>query len=238
MSAAVAVEHVWKFYGDFPALSDVRFDAGQGACLALLGRNGAGKTTLLRIIAGLSRAAKGAVTVGGNDPREAAARRRIGFIGHGISVYDELSAIENLQLFARLYGLPDPSQAATHWLERVGLTRVKDGLAREFSRGMRQRLAVARAFVHNPPLLLLDEPFTSLDDRAIALLQELIHEARAEGRSVIMSTHQLREALELASDVALLERGRLLHYGVRTAEMAADTSYLYRKYGEREGSST
>ncbi|MDQ2900673.1 MAG: heme ABC exporter ATP-binding protein CcmA [Acidobacteriota bacterium] len=231
---AVEVAAVWKFFGDYPALREIDLRIPAGACVALIGRNGAGKTTLLRILGGLSRAAKGTVTVGGTDPREAAARRRIGFIGHGISVYDELSAIENLRLFARLYGLPDPSQAANQWLERVGLARVKDGLVREFSRGMRQRLAVARAFVHDPSLLLLDEPFTSLDDRAIALLQKLIHEARAEGRSVIMSTHQLREALELASDVALLERGRLLHYGARTAEMAADPSWLYRQYGERE----
>ncbi|MDQ6664500.1 MAG: heme ABC exporter ATP-binding protein CcmA [Acidobacteriota bacterium] len=232
--AAVEVAGVWKFFGDYPALREIELRIPAGSCVALIGRNGAGKTTLLRILGGLSRAAKGAVTVGGIDPREPGARRRIGFIGHGISVYDELSAIENLHLFARLYGLPDPSQAAGQWIERVGLTRVKDGLVREFSRGMRQRLAVARAFVHDPSVLLLDEPFTSLDDRAIALLQKLIHQARADGRSVIMSTHQLREALELASHVALLERGRLLYYGVRTAEMAADPGYLYRKYGERE----
>ncbi|MGI8988223.1 MAG: heme ABC exporter ATP-binding protein CcmA [Bryobacteraceae bacterium] len=232
--AGVEAAGVWKFFGDYPALREIELSIPSGSCVALIGRNGAGKTTLLRILGGLSRAAKGTVTVGGTDPREAAARRRIGFIGHGISVYDDLSAIENLNLFARLYGLPQPSQAAQHWLERVGLARVKDGLVREFSRGMRQRLAVARAFVHDPAVLLLDEPFTSLDDRAIALLQKLIHEARAEGRSVIMSTHQLREALELASDVALLERGRLLHYGARTAEMAADPSWLYRRYGERD----
>src|SRR6202042_1213150 len=104
----------------------------------------------------------------------------------------------------QLAGLENPKAAASDALEHVGLERVKDGLAREFSRGMRQRLAIARAFLHNPDLLLLDEPFTSLDDRAIAVLQQLLANARARGSTIIMSTHQIREAMELASDVALL----------------------------------
>ena len=232
--AAVEVAGVWKFFGDYPALREIDLRIPSGSCLALIGRNGAGKTTLLRILAGFSRAAKGTVTIGGADPRDTAARRKIGFIGHGISVYDELSASENLRLFAKLYGIADPAAAARHWLQRVGLERVQDGLLREFSRGMRQRLALARAFVHQPSVLLLDEPFTSLDDRAIALLQSLIQEARQAGSCVVMSTHQLREALELASDVALLNRGRLLHHGPRTAEIAADPGWLYRQYGDRE----
>ena len=103
---------------------------------------------------------------------------------------------------------------------------------REFSRGMRQRLAVARAFLHHPKLLLLDEPFTSLDDRAIALLQSLLRDSLAEGGTVIMSTHQLREAMELASHVVLLNRGGMAHSGERTAEMLADTGWLYRNYGD------
>jgi ABC-type multidrug transport system ATPase subunit len=109
---------------------------------------------------------------------------------------------------------------------------VRDGLVREFSRGMRQRLAVARAFIHNPSLLLLDEPFTALDDKAIAVLQSLLNKARSEGRTIIMSTHQLREALELASDVALIARGRLAFRGERTREMLDDPGWLYRNYGE------
>ena len=132
-------------------------------------------------------------------------RRGIGVLGHSIGVYEELSALENLCLFARLYGMPDPTRTALEWLERTGLTVVRDGLVREFSRGMRQRLAVARTFLHDPSLLLLDEPFTALDDRAIAVLQASAEAAQSEGRSIIMSTHQLREALELATDVALVQ---------------------------------
>ncbi len=232
MPGAVAVEGVWKYYGDFPALRDIHLHARQGSCVALIGRNGAGKTTLLRIMAGFSRPGKGQISIFGHGPREAEARRAMGFIGHGISVYDELSALENLALFGRLYSLPDPRRSAMQWLERTGLAHVKDGLVREFSRGMRQRLAVARAFLHEPSVLLMDEPFTALDDRAIAVLQDVLREALAQGRTMIMSTHQLREALELATDVVLLNRGRVAFEGARTAEMLADPGWVYARYGE------
>jgi len=229
---AIEAAGVWKFYGDFPALRDIAFGVEPGSCLALLGRNGAGKTTLLRIMAGLSRPGRGRVTVFGAETRDLATRQTIGALGHGIALYDELSAFENLQLFARLYGLPEPKRVAMEWLERTGLDRVRDGLVRELSRGMRQRLAVARAFLHDPRVLLLDEPFTALDDRAIALLQSLLTEAMADGRTIVISTHQLREALELATHVALLVRGRLAYAGERTTEMLEDTGWLYRRYGE------
>ncbi|MGH9632825.1 MAG: heme ABC exporter ATP-binding protein CcmA [Bryobacteraceae bacterium] len=230
--SAIAVEGVWKFYGDYPALRDISFSVDPGSCLALLGRNGAGKTTLLRILGGLSHQAKGSVSILGADVREKSTRRNLGILGHGIGIYDELSAIENLRLFGRLYGLRDPEQAAREWLERTGLGKVAGGLVREFSRGMRQRLAVARAFLHDPQVLLLDEPFTALDDRAIALLQSLLRDALAQGKTVMMSTHQLREALELATHVGLVNRGKLGYYGVRIPEMLADPSWLYRNYGE------
>ena len=229
---AVSIDNVWKFFGDYPALREVTFDVEAGACLALLGRNGAGKTTLLRILAGLSKTARGSVKILGGDARASQTRRQIGILGHGIGVYEELSAQENLRLFARLYSMPNPVQVADEWLERTGLDRVRDGLVREFSRGMRQRLAVARAFLHGPSLMLLDEPFTALDDRAIKVLQDLLAAARARGCTIIMSTHQLREALELSSDVALINRGRLAYRGARTAEMLEDPTWLYRNYGE------
>ena len=219
---AVAADRVWKYFGDFPALRGASLEISSGACVALLGRNGAGKTTLLRILAHLSKPTKGEVKIAG----------RIGYLGHGIGVYDDLSAFENLMLFGQFAGIADPKQAAIEALEHVGLNRVKDGLAREFSRGMRQRLAIARAFLHHPDLLLLDEPFTSLDDRAVSVLQQLLASARARGSTIVMSTHQIREAMELATDVALLERGKIVHSGPRTSEMLLDPGWLYRNYGE------
>ncbi len=230
--SAIAVEGVWKFYGDYPALRDISFGVEPGACMALLGRNGAGKTTLIRILAGLSIAAKGKVSILGHGVRQQEARRKIGVLGHGIGIYDELSALENLKLFAKLYEVPNAQRAAEEWLEKTGLEKVATGMVREFSRGMRQRLAVARAFLHNPQVLLLDEPFTALDDRAIAVLQTLLREALRDGKTVMMSTHQLREALELATHVGLVNRGKLAFTGERTAEMLKDPGWLYRNYGE------
>jgi heme ABC exporter ATP-binding subunit CcmA len=229
---AIAADRVWKYFGDYPALRGATFDAAPGACVALLGRNGAGKTTLLRILANLSKPTKGEVKIfgesGGGKTRE-----RIGYLGHGIGVYDDLSAIENLTLFGQLMGVANPAATAGAALERVGLGRVREGFAREFSRGMRQRLAIARAFLHNPEVLLLDEPFTSLDDRAIAVLHDLLRDALKKGATIVMSTHQIREAMELATQVALLERGRVVHSGPRTVEMLADPGWLYRKYEEK-----
>jgi len=230
--SAIEIEGIWKYYGDYAALRDIKFNIAEGSSLALLGRNGAGKTTLLRILAGLLKPSRGTVKIGDTDARQESGRRRIGVLGHSISLYDELSAIENLRFFGRLYGLEDPERRATEWLERTGLDRVRDGLVREFSRGMRQRLAVARAFLHDPEILLFDEPFTALDDRAIAVLQALLSDARARGRTIVMSTHQLKEALELATHVALIQRGQIAFAGERRPEMLEDTGWLYRTYGE------
>jgi heme exporter protein A len=207
---ALEISGVWKYYGDFAAVRNVALNVTRGATVALLGRNGAGKTTLLRIIAGLSKPSEGSVSVLGLDVRNDSA--------------------EILMICARLYGLDNPLQVAHSWLERTGLERVRDGLVREFSRGMRQRLAVARAFLHEPEVLLFDEPFTALDDRAIAVLQSLLADAHARGRTIIMSTHQLKEALILATQVALIRRGQIAYSGERTQEMVDDTGLLYRTY--------
>ena len=233
MTDAIVLEGVWKYFGDYPAIRDVSFTLSRGSCLALIGRNGAGKTTLLRMLGGFSRPARGAVKIAGNSPRDAATRRAIGIIGHGISVYDELSAMENLRLFGKMYDVSQTEERASQLLERVGLGRVKSGLVREFSRGMRQRLAIARAFLHEPSVMLLDEPFTSLDDRAIAVLQSLLAEAAGRGASIVMSTHQLREAMELATHVVLLERGKLVFHGPRAEEMISDPGWIYAQYGEK-----
>ncbi len=236
MTTALEIDAVWKYFGDYPALRDVGFKIEAGSVVALLGRNGAGKTTLLKILAGLSKPSKGSVKIYGSAVREESTRRRIGVLGHGISLYDELTATENLVLFGKLYGLQDAEKRAHEWLERTDLERVRDGLVREFSRGMRQRLAVARTFIHDPEVLLFDEPFTSLDDRAIAVLQSLIGDAQKRGCTIVMSTHQLREAIELATHVALIRKGQLAYAGERRQEMLGDPTWLYRTYeGDSSG---
>jgi heme exporter protein A len=232
MPDAIEIQRLWKFYGDYPALRDLSLSLAEGTCCALLGRNGAGKTTLLRILAGLSPFQRGNVRMFGGVPRSEEARRQLGFLGHGIGVYEDLSARENLQFFARICDLRNVAAACDAWLERVGLARVAKMPVRQFSRGMRQRLALARTFLNQPKTLLLDEPFTSLDDRAITMLSELLNEARERGATIVLSTHQLREALAIASHVALLENGRLRYSGERTEEMLDDPAFLYRTHTE------
>lgn len=232
MSAAVELDHVWKFYGNYAALRDYTLTIEEGRCLALLGRNGAGKTTVLRILAGLSPFQRGTVRLFGQASRTAEARRNIGFLGHGIGVYEDLSARENLAFFASVCEVKNASAVVENWLERVNLAKVAGVPVRQFSRGMRQRLALARTFLHAPNLLLMDEPFTSLDDRAIRMLSELLVEARERGATIVLSTHQIREALAIASHVALIENGRLRHAGERTEQMLEDPALLYRLYTE------
>ncbi len=232
MPQAIELDEVWKFYGDYAALRDCTLSIAEGSCCALLGRNGAGKTTLLRILAGLSNFQRGIVRVFGQLPRASSARRRIGFLGHGIGVYEDLSARENLSFFAHITDLKKSGGVVDAWLERVGLLRVAGMPVRQFSRGMRQRLALARTFLHSPDVLLLDEPFTSLDDRAIVMLGELLSEARRRGATIVLSTHQIREALANASHVALIENGKLRYAGERTREMLDDPGLLYRLYTE------
>ncbi len=232
MTQAIELNQVWKFYGDYAALRDCTLAVGEGSSCALLGRNGAGKTTLLRILAGLTHFQRGNVTLFGEKPRGEDARRNSGFLGHGIGVYEDLSARENLHFFAGIAGVGNLRNLTDTWLERVGLAKVPTMPVRQFSRGMRQRLALARTFIHSPKILLLDEPFTSLDDRAIAMLSELLLEARQRGATIVLSTHQLREALAIASHVALVENGRLRYTGERTQEMLDDPALLYRLHTE------
>lgn len=230
MPESIALDGVWKYYGDYPALRNYSLTVEERSCCALLGRNGAGKTTLLRIMAGLTHFQRGSVRIFGESPRTGHARRHIGFLGHGIGVYEDLAARENLLFFARIAGVPNCGAIADEWLERVGLARVADMPVRQFSRGMRQRLALARTFLHRPNVLLLDEPFTSLDDRAINMFTELLGEARQRGATIVLSTHQIREALCAASHVALIENGKLRYAGERTQEMLDDPTLLYRLY--------
>ena len=223
----VRAQGVAKFFGDFPALRNIDLELRAGRVLSMLGRNGAGKTTLLRILAGLTRPTHGEVTFPafGGGPR--GNRRRIGVVGHGTWIYDELTAEENIRFFCRLYGVSDPARAATDWLARVGLERFRNARAGEYSRGMRQRLTVARAFLHDPSVLLLDEPWTALDDRAMKLLSSLVREARSRGCSIVICSHQLREAVEVANEVALLHRGRIVYGGPVDERLRHDPQSLY-----------
>lgn len=205
---ALELRGVWKSYGPTAALRDVWLRADAGRVLAVLGPNGAGKSTLLRVAAGLTRPSSGEVRVDGRALADAPqVRRAIGFAGHLSFLYGHLSAEENLRFYAHLYGLPPRSVETA--LERVGLVPYRDRPVRALSRGLVQRLSLARALLHTPRVVLLDEPFTGLDADAARILREELTGLRAQQRVVIMATHAWTDARDLADEAVVLIGGRL-----------------------------
>jgi ABC-2 type transport system ATP-binding protein len=209
----VVAEGVSKWFGALVAVSDVSFDVGPGVT-ALLGPNGAGKSTMFRMLCGLAKPSKGTVRVLGRDPRaDRAVTRSIGLVPQQESVFERLSALEFVTLTAKLHGLRDPRQAATHALETVGLDPSDPRALPTYSKGMRQRVKVAQAMVHDPVVLVLDEPLTGLDPRQRADLVELFRRLGGEGRCVIVSSHVLAEVERLGSRILVMSRGRLAAAG-------------------------
>lgn len=189
-SLGVEFESVEKRYGELLALRRVTLSIAPGEFVALFGPNGSGKTTLLRMAALLVRPTKGRVRhTGADSARPEFVRRHIGLVGHKALVYDELSARENLVFFARLYGIENPNERIHQLLESVGLGRRADDTAGTFSRGMRQRLAIARALISEPRLLLFDEPATGLDRQGREWLENTLSSLHEAGATVILSTH-------------------------------------------------
>jgi ABC-type multidrug transport system ATPase subunit len=207
----VAFADVSRHFGRRRALAHVTLECRAGEILGLLGPNGAGKSTLLAIAATLMTQSAGAVRYGSMTAREAGAglRARIGLLAHDLYLYPELSALENLEFFARLYLLPEPRRRAEAALERAGLSSRAVEPVVAFSRGMRQRLALERALVHAPRLVLLDEPFTGLDDQAAEGLVDRLRALRSAGAIVVVATHDLEAVEGLVDRVAVLRDGHL-----------------------------
>jgi len=209
----IEIEHLVKAFGILPVLRQLDLKVERGQFVALLGPNGSGKSTLIRLLSGLSRPSGGTIRVGGWElPREAAAvRGQIGLVSHKPLLYENLTARENLVFFARMYNLASPDQRIAALLERVGLAKRADDVVRTFSRGMQQRLSIARALIHDPHVLLFDEPYTGLDQDASVRLDTLLSEAHGEGHTVLMSIHQFDRVVTLASRVVILSRGHIAH---------------------------
>ncbi len=228
--AMIQAVKVTKVFGLRPVLRGVDLTVREGEFLTLFGPNGAGKTTFLRIISTLSRPTGGRVWLAGAElPRQAeAARAALGVVSHMPLLYGDLSAEENLRFYAQMYNVPaDLRDARIEAVGRaVGLHKRMGDLVRTFSRGMQQRLAIARAILHDPPVLLLDEPYTGLDQDAAAILGEVLAEVATRGRTVMMTTHNIVRGLALADRVAILSHGKIAYEATRdevTAATFADT---------------
>jgi heme exporter protein A len=208
--AGIRFENIEKRYGGLYALRRVSLEIAAGECVVLAGRNGSGKTTLLRIAAGLVRPSSGSVTFldSGTGPMQGAPK--VGFVGHATMVYDELTAEENLVLFARLLGIAEPADRAGILLAEVGLDDRRSSLVRTFSRGMRQRMAIARALLNQPEVLLLDEPATGLDPQGVSWLAETLRRMRDAGHTIVMSLHGKSEISSLATRAVRLEAGSVM----------------------------
>lgn len=220
-------------YGSRRALDRVDLSVPWDQCVAVLGGNGAGKTTLLRILATLVRPTAGRVAIGGLPlPSQAAVvRRSIGLVAHQTFLYDELTARENLIFYGRLYGVAAPDRRADALLDLVGLADRAAARVRTFSRGLQQRLALARAILHDPPMLLLDEPESGLDIDGVRLLARLMVNDAGQRRTVLFTTHSIERALAMADRAVVLVRGRLVLDATATETSAAELSAAIR--GER-----
>jgi heme exporter protein A len=205
----ITVKKLVKRFGLKPVLRGVDFEVQPGEFVALLGPNGAGKTTFLRILASLSRPTLGEVSIAGYQlPNQASqVRARLGVVSHLPLLYGDLTAEENLRFYGRMYGLTDLEQRISEVLEMVGLEARRRDLVRTYSRGMQQRLAIGRAVLHDPDVVLFDEPYTGLDQDASSMLDEVLKTVAAKGRTVVMTSHDLARAEDLATRFDILSRG-------------------------------
>jgi len=208
----ITVNKLVKRFGPKMVLRGLDFQVEAGEFVALLGPNGAGKTTFLRILASLSRPLMGDVQIAGFwlPSQAAAVRRRLGVVSHLPLLYGDLSAEENLRFYGRMYAVPDLRARALEVLDLIGLSSRRRDLVRTFSRGMQQRLAIGRAVLHDPEVILFDEPHTGLDQDACEMLDTVLQQVAARGRTVVMTSHDLARTADLASRFDVLSRGKIV----------------------------
>lgn len=224
-----------KQYGLNPVLRGINVQVAAGEFVTLVGPNGAGKSTLMRIVATLLRPDAGEVEIGGWPLSSHAhkVRRHIGLVSHQSLLYQDLTAAENLTFFARLYGLDNEAERVQQALKMVGLRARQRDPVSSFSRGMTQRLTIARATLHEPEVLLLDEPYTGLDQDAVALLDRLLLAEKERGRTVLMITHDLIHSLNVSDRLLFLHNGRIVHEVLAGIE-AGELINIYRQFTGRQ----
>jgi heme exporter protein A len=231
----IEVEGLRKTFGRREVLKGLSFGVPRGGFLSVFGPNGAGKTTTLRVLATLLTPSHGTVKVAGYDVREdpMPVRRAIGLISHSAMLYPDLTAQENLRFYADMYGVPGREERITELLERLELSARRHDVVRTYSKGMRQRLAIARAVLHRPRVLLLDEPHSGLDPRAVDILDGLLTEIRAE-HTFVMVTHDVAKGLEWGTALMIVEGGRVAYEHAAGVDRDAFVA-VYREH-VRDGS--
>ena len=226
---AIKTKKLSKVFGNRRAVDNVSIEVPQGAFLSIFGPNGAGKTTLLRVLSTLSRATSGSATLMGVDLKEDPdkARDHIGLISHNSMLYPDLTAEQNLMIYARLYGVVDPDARVLELLEAVELKHRRLDVVRTFSRGMTQRVSIARALVNDPSVVLLDEPYSGLDPHAMHIFDELIASVR-EGRTFVMVSHDLQKGFAMCTHALVLAKGKVVAFDEKDAFDFDEFSTLYR----------
>jgi heme exporter protein A len=226
----IQVRGLVKAFGLQVALRGIDLDVAGGEFLTVLGPNGAGKTTLLRVLATLSKPTAGTVQIAGYDVNKAGARvrRLIGLVSHQTLLYPHLSAEDNLRFYGRMYDVADLEQRIGEVLKSVGLTARRADLIRTFSRGMQQRLAIARAILHRPQVMFFDEPYTGLDQQAASALSDILTSVAAAGRTVLLATHNLERGLVGPDRAIILNRGKVVHQTDRAEIDPASFGELYQ----------
>ena len=209
MSWVIEAKNLTKTFAWVPVLNGVSCQIAAGEVVGVFGPNGAGKTTFLRLLATLLRPSAGTLSLFGSFPQETLVRRRLGFLGHESFLYPDLTPVENLTFYGRAYTVPEVQTRIVTVLQQVGLQQWGNTPVRTFSRGMEQRLALARVLLHEPDLLLLDEPYTGLDAQGVATLQSALAQMKEQGKTIILTTHDFTFGLELCTRVFIVDRGRI-----------------------------
>ena len=232
----VATENLTRTFGSRRAVDSVSISIGSGEVLALFGPNGAGKTTLLRMVGGILKPSSGKASVGGvNLPGGHDVRRRIGIISHYSLLYEALTARENVEFAARLYGVKDPHAKAKASLDAMQILDRANTPVRALSRGLKQRVSVARAIVHDPDVVLADEPFTGLDIVGSKALSWLLTNLRNRGAALILVTHNVDEGLSLSTTAAIMNAGRIVRLEPRSAIEPLSFTRQYQELVEAHG---
>lgn len=232
----IQIRALVKSFGLHTALRGVSLDVAEGEFVTVLGPNGAGKTTLLRVLATLSKPTAGVVQIAGYDVSKAGAqvRRLIGLVSHQTLLYPHLSAEDNLRFYGRLYDVVNLEGRVGEVLQLVGLKARRSDLVRTFSRGMQQRLTIARAILHRPQVMFFDEPYTGLDQQAAAVLGDILGNVAAAGRTVLLTTHNLERGLVGPDRVVVLNRGQVVYQADRADIDPASFAELYQSVVKRK----